>query len=62
MGKIDAGEAADIAAEAVALIEHIRSSLTKDDDGVVRLDPVEGRKLIRHLLSLTKAVAFAVID
>lgn len=60
--KIDATEAAEIAVEAAQLIAHLQVALRKDDDGVVRLDPVEGRKLVKHLLSLTKSISFALLD
>jgi hypothetical protein len=60
--KIDAAEAAEIAVEAAQLITHLQGALRKDDDGVVRLDPVEGRKLVKHLLSLTKSISFALLD
>jgi hypothetical protein len=60
--KIDAAEAAEIAVEAAQLIAHLQGALRKDDDGVVRLDPVEGRKLVKHLLSLTKSISFALLD
>jgi len=60
--KIDAAEAAEIAVEAAQLIAHLQGALRKDGDGVVRLDPVEGRKLVKHLLSLTKSISFALLD
>ena len=60
--KIDATEAAEIAVEAAQLIAHLQNALRKDDDGVVRLDPVEGKKLVKHLLSLTKSISFALLD
>ena len=41
---------------------HLQGALRKDDDGVVRLDPVEGKKLVKHLLSLTKSISFALLD
>jgi hypothetical protein len=60
--KIDSTEAAEIAVEAAQLIAHLQNALRKDPDGVVRLDPVEGRKLVKHLLSLTKSISFALLD
>lgn len=60
--KIDPTEAAEIAAEAVQLIAHLNAALRKDADGVVRLDPEEGKKLVKLLLGLSKSIAFALLD
>jgi hypothetical protein len=59
---IDPSEAAEIAVEAMQLINHLQGALRKDADGVVRLDPVEGKKLVKHLLGLSKSIALALLD
>jgi hypothetical protein len=60
--KIDPSEAAEIAVEAMQLIQHLQTSLRKDADGVVRIDAAEGKKLVKHLLGLSRSIALALLD
>lgn len=59
---IDPTEAAAIAVKAADLVAFLSGALRKDADGVVRLNPAEGKKLLRKLTDLAATVARDAID